>query len=489
MQVDYVRVYQNTSDLVIAGEDYVVANSKNIHYTIPEPAGAGFNWTAPNGAQITAGQHSRQITVDWGLFGGDVTVELTTNEGTFTINTPVNVSANLIRNPGFEKGVKYWRFSTPQPHQNSFTLETANPHSGASCYCVEIKTPGVNPWDVQIAQQSINVNSGKNYSAGLWARKDGVPANVNIAIINTSNNYVYVSKTITISDSWQQFDMNFTVPANVPVSFNVDAGGNTGKFFLDDFSITEPQTPNLNQVVNADFSAGLDGWITNTLYPADAGFDVENGKLKVTIRNGGANTWDVHVGQAGVSIENGKEYTLSFDVYASSSRDIFAFVGKNTDPWTVYSGNDHVRLSNKRQTYTLTFTMQNATDIAARFGFDIGAAASEVYIDNVFLSTGKTPSNIKEPTNITLQTFRLLQNMPNPFNPVTTIQYELSVPAFVTLAIYNINGELVETLVNSSSPAGSYSVNWHGSHYGSGIYFCKLAANGFYRINKMMLVK
>jgi len=489
MQVDYVRVYQNTSDLVIAGEDYVVANSKNIHYTIPGPAGASYSWTVPNGAQITAGQNTRQISVDWGLFGGDVTVEVTTGDGTVTINSTVTVSDNLVKNPGFEKGVKYWQYVTPQPNENSFSLTTDNPHSGNSCYLAEIKTPGVNPWDVQIAQRSIYVNSGKNYSAGLWARKDGVPANVNIAIINTANNYLYVSKTISVTDTWQQFDMNFTAPANVPVSFNVDAGGNTGKFYLDDFSLIGPQTSNTNQVINADFSAGLDSWNTNTFLPADASFAVENGELKVTIRNGGVNTWDVHVGQAGVSIENGKGYTLSFDAYASTSRDIFAFVGKNADPWTVYSGNDLVRLSNKKQTYTLTFTMQDATDIAARFGFDIGGAISDVYIDNVFLSTGKTPSKIKEPADNTVQAFRLLQNMPNPFNPVTTIQYELSIPAFVTLAIYNINGELVETLVNSSSPAGSYSVYWYGSHYGSGIYFCKLAANGFYQINKMMLVK
>jgi len=97
-----------------------------------------------------------------------------------------------------------------------------------------------------------------------------------------------------------------------------------------------------------------------------------------------------------------------------------------------------------------------------------------------------------------VEDFELHQNYPNPFNPTTTICYELGVPSSVQLNIYNMNGQLVKSLVNEDKPAGVFTADWagimdDGSLAASGVYFYKLkiqAANkGVEQSRKMLLVK
>ena len=87
--------------------------------------------------------------------------------------------------------------------------------------------------------------------------------------------------------------------------------------------------------------------------------------------------------------------------------------------------------------------------------------------------------------------FSLKQNYPNPFNPETKIRFDVSKTSFVTLKVYNILGQLVETLINNEQlSAGTKEVTFNGSTLTSGIYFYTLtSANGFSQTRKMMLIK
>ncbi len=87
------------------------------------------------------------------------------------------------------------------------------------------------------------------------------------------------------------------------------------------------------------------------------------------------------------------------------------------------------------------------------------------------------------------ENFNLVQNYPNPFNPSTQIEFSLPRAEFVTIDIFNILGEKVETLVSQSMSAGSYSVTWDASNVSSGIYFYKINAGEFSETMKMTLVK
>jgi aminopeptidase N len=92
--------------------------------------------------------------------------------------------------------------------------------------------------------------------------------------------------------------------------------------------------------------------------------------------------------------------------------------------------------------------------------------------------------------------YKLDQNFPNPFNPSTTIKYQIPENSFVTLNVYDVLGNLIATLVNNELPAGSYEVEYNSVGLSSGIYFYRLQvypANGgagsFVETKKMVLLK
>jgi hypothetical protein len=85
--------------------------------------------------------------------------------------------------------------------------------------------------------------------------------------------------------------------------------------------------------------------------------------------------------------------------------------------------------------------------------------------------------------------FKLYENYPNPFNPTTTIKYDIANNSFVKLVVYDLAGKEVETLVSNNLQAGSYEATWSGSNYASGVYFAKIEAGSYRHIIKMLMVK
>jgi len=90
--------------------------------------------------------------------------------------------------------------------------------------------------------------------------------------------------------------------------------------------------------------------------------------------------------------------------------------------------------------------------------------------------------------------FRLLQNYPNPFNPETFIAYQLPEAGRVTLAIYNLLGQLVKTLVDEHQEAGFYKVRWDGANNAgaqtaSGVYFYRIRSGKHTRALKMLKIQ
>ena len=85
--------------------------------------------------------------------------------------------------------------------------------------------------------------------------------------------------------------------------------------------------------------------------------------------------------------------------------------------------------------------------------------------------------------------FELAQNFPNPFNPETTINFDIPERSNVKLSIYNINGQEIAVLVNDFINAGTYSESFNGSNLTSGVYFYRLESNGHSTTKRMLLLK
>ena len=90
--------------------------------------------------------------------------------------------------------------------------------------------------------------------------------------------------------------------------------------------------------------------------------------------------------------------------------------------------------------------------------------------------------------------FALHDNTPNPFNPTTTISYSVPTSARVTLRIYDVQGRLVQTLVDETKMAGQYSATWQGRdsrsiEVASGVYFVRLESGRNVQTKKITLLK
>ena len=117
-----------------------------------------------------------------------------------------------------------------------------------------------------------------------------------------------------------------------------------------------------------------------------------------------------------------------------------------------------------------------------------GTGYMPLYVGNWWRFEGNT--GIEEETDIPYPLgFYLSQNYPNPFNPVTTISYHLPRTGNVLLRVYNVRGQLVETLVNELKPAGDYSFFWNAEGVSSGIYFYCIIAGGFTDVKKCIILK
>jgi hypothetical protein len=85
--------------------------------------------------------------------------------------------------------------------------------------------------------------------------------------------------------------------------------------------------------------------------------------------------------------------------------------------------------------------------------------------------------------------FTVAQNTPNPFNPTTTINYTLAKAGHVTIDVFNMAGQKVDTIVNANMNAGSHSVTWNASKFSAGVYFYTVKSGDYSKTMKMTMLK
>ena len=115
-----------------------------------------------------------------------------------------------------------------------------------------------------------------------------------------------------------------------------------------------------------------------------------------------------------------------------------------------------------------------------------------------------TVLSVENKTSLPPNVFSLSQNYPKPFNPTTTINYQLPTNIFTTLKVYDLLGREVAVLVNEVKDAGTYSVQWNASQFSrstsrvfdqnagglaSGVYFVKISAGNYSATKKILLMK
>ena len=136
----------------------------------------------------------------------------------------------------------------------------------------------------------------------------------------------------------------------------------------------------------------------------------------------------------------------------------------------------------------VTFSMENNAfdnlDIVIKNGSLLDIEDIHMVVSSPVGTQLTTRWNIAE-----IQTFKLTDLQPNPFNPATQIQYEIYNAGDVQLSVYNVLGQEVASLYRGYKSEGNHSFTWNASHLSSGVYYVSMMMNGHVETMKAMFIK
>ena len=256
----------------------------------------------------------------------------------------------------------------------------------------------------------------------------------------------------------------------------VDSLGNQGPLSEERSVQLRSSVPGDDMVLNGDFSQGLDEWSFIQAEGSIARALVTDlGECLVDISIGGPQTWSVQLKQEGFQLRNGQAYQFSFKARTLTARSIEAKIEEDVLGGKNYSGTGTIAVKRTWTEHSFTFTMHEPTDLNARMVFNCGKSSAEVLLDDISLREIVTSVDAPEGPNLPLE-FRLAAAYPNPFNPSTTLQYDVPEVARVQINVYTILGQLVTEILNEQRGPGSHSLLFDSRELASGVYFFRMNA-------------
>ena len=257
-----------------------------------------------------------------------------------------------------------------------------------SCKVGQITKLGNNPWDNnQIdLDAKLDFTSNTGLKIKVWSARANTEVRIKLEEIGNPSNSTEQFVTTSVTSAWEELMFPFTGPDSgkfnkIVIFFDLNAN-NTDTYYFDDLVLygtgsgVGPFDDGL--LTNGDFENGGTAWSGNAL---NVQMDGGNSYNLADVTAAG-NPFDVNLSQV-VAIEQGKNYTLSFDASSDRNRTILAGIGLNQDPWT--AATETVSLTTTTQTFTLNLSSADFGIPNSRVLFDLGAEVGVVVIDNVSL--------------------------------------------------------------------------------------------------------
>ena len=283
-------------------------------------------------------------------------------------------SQNLITNGDFESGDTAWSGAADN-------LVTDN---GNTYFSRTVANAG-NPWDANLSRpMSITTPVGTGYTLTFQAWS--TTGRTLIAGIGLNGgDYSNVIQTVTLTSTPKRFTLNFNTNFSSESSRIIfDMGAAVGDVNIDNVVLSLTPT---NLITNGNFEGGDTGWTGATGNLVTTGDDATY--FTTTVANAG-NAWEVNLSRpVSITAAVGTSYQLSFQAWSNTGRTILAGIGLAGDPWT--NQVQTVTLTSTPQTFFLDLTT-NFSSASSRIIFDMGAAAGDVNIDNVVLSSAVATS-------------------------------------------------------------------------------------------------
>ncbi|MCK9409944.1 MAG: S8 family serine peptidase [Bacteroidetes bacterium] len=290
---------------------------------------------------------------------------------------------------------------------------------------------------------------------------------------------------------------------------------NTGMYTIYDASGSKLVEEPLNNFPRFPYSAELGKY---SVVMSSRGYSVKNVKGTVTLRNDfdlsktvpdapaftsfrilnteGRVLNNITQNEKATLLFSSKVFSFPFQVPVTDSTKAFYRKFKTAQwiPLTVTPAGSDAEKEGEVFTVSLapaTAVDSVAIDLKIRVVDSYGNAADQIlspaFSVGNWIDDGTTDAG--EDTRSVPSVFALHQNFPNPFNPLTIIQYEVPYSGPVQLKVYDVLGREVSTIVNEYKTAGRYLAEFNAGNLSSGLYFCRLSAGQQHAIRKMMLVQ
>ena len=229
--------------------------------------------------------------------------------------------------------------------------------------------------------------------------------------------------------------------------------------------------PHRDTVFNGKFNAGKAGWTLN-VWGGSAVGEVINGEYRTMISSLGTYNHDIQLVQAGLILEQGKYYQVSFDAYATANRSLEVNVEMENEPWTSYlQALEKFNLTTTKTSCSFTFYMGHLTDSSGRLGFNFGESTETVFLDNILIEqiTGTTSlvSISKRNTskvNIWCERSSL------------RIKYDFDLISRLQFGIFDLKGNILKSIL--IHPGSERTLTFKLSGLPDGIYVIGLRNNG-----------
>ena len=225
-----------------------------------------------------------------------------------------------------------------------------------------------------------------------------------------------------------------------------------------------------NFVLNGDFGSGTENWTLN-VWSGSATGTIVNGEYTVSISSIATNNYDIQLVQPGLFLENGVVYEVTFNAYASSSREIEVNVEMADNPWTSYLPQlKKFDLTTSKQTYSFIFTMESPTDVNGRLGFNVGTGTPSVFIDNVSFkvfdptetSFHRTQSRLSSALNVRCN------------KSVLSIDSPIPLSGQFSISVFSMKGEIVKTIALRRTSGNGMSESYDLSKLPQGFYVIRI---------------
>ncbi|KAA3614654.1 MAG: T9SS C-terminal target domain-containing protein [Calditrichaeota bacterium] len=277
--------------------------------------------------------------------------------------------------------------------------------------------------------------------------------------------YTYVWNSVSAGDYnvyAKAFDNEFVTTSSETIIVRVDTlAGNVSKFTLNFFNV---------------FTSSYEGnsWGANTI----------DGDLDTRWAADGDGEWIYYVLPEVIRISflkivfyNGNAQKYTFDIETSNDGLEWKSELENVESSGETNGYERFDLEDATGKYIrYTGHMNNVNSLNSLIEFEIWGAEDSTLVS--------IEDNLNTP-----KVFALHQNFPNPFNPQTKISFAIPKAADVNISVYNMAGQLIETLYDNWIETGHHTITFNAEKYASGVYFYKIQSGNNVLIRKMVLLK